>query len=154
MKIDEILNKESVITDLVGKNKPEVIKEMTKCLKTNNMIKNDQALFETLMEREKLGSTGIGENVAIPHGKSDEVTQIIIVFARSLNGVDFESLDQKPVHFVCMVIAPAHSTGQHLKVLARISRLFKNQGLREGVLKSENSDAIYSILLEEDSKFI
>ena len=74
MKIDQILKKESVISDLVGKNKPEVIKEMTKCLKTNNMIKNDQALFETLMEREKLGSTGIGENVAIPHGKSDEVS--------------------------------------------------------------------------------
>jgi PTS system nitrogen regulatory IIA component len=106
------------------------------------------------MEREKLGSTGIGENVAIPHGKSDELTQIITVFARSLGGVDFESLDQKPVHFVCMVIAPAHSTGQHLKALARISRLFKNQVLREGILKAENTNAIYSILLEEDSKFI
>ena len=127
---------------------------MTSCLKQNNIIKNDQALFTTLMEREKLGSTGIGENVAIPHGKSDELTQIITVFARSLGGVDFESLDQKPVHFVCMVIAPAHSTGQHLKALARISRLFKNQALREGILKAEDSNAIYSILLEEDSKFI
>ena len=154
MKIDEILKKESVIADLVGKNKLEVIEEMTACLKNNNIIKDDQALFATLMEREKLGSTGIGENVAIPHGKSDELTQIITVFARSLGGVDFESLDQKPVHFVCMVIAPAHSTGQHLKALARISRLFKNQTLREGILKAEDSDAIYSILLEEDSKFI
>jgi nitrogen PTS system EIIA component len=154
MKIDEILKKESVIADLVGTNKLEVIKEMTACLKQNNTIKDDQALFATLMEREKLGSTGIGENVAIPHGKSDELTQIITVFARSLEGVDFESLDQKPVHFVCMVIAPAHSTGQHLKALARISRLFKNQTLREGILKAEDSDAIYSILLEEDSKFI
>ena len=154
MKIDEILKKESVIADLVGTNKLEVIKEMTACLKQNNIIKDDQALFATLMEREKLGSTGIGENVAIPHGKSDELTQIITVFARSLGGVDFESLDQKPVHFVCMVIAPAHSTGQHLKALARISRLFKNQALREGILKAEDSNAIYSILLEEDSKFI
>ena len=154
MKIDEILKKESVIADLVGTNKLEVIKEMTACLKQNNTIKDDQALFATLMEREKLGSTGIGENVAIPHGKSDELTQIIIAFARSLSGIDFESLDQKPVHFVCMVIAPAHSTGQHLKALARISRLFKNQTLREGILKAEDSNAIYSILLEEDSKFI
>ena len=154
MKIDEILKKESVIADLVGKNKLEVIKEMTACLKQNNIIKDDESLFATLLEREKLGSTGIGENVAIPHGKSDELTQIITVFARSLGGVDFESLDQKPVHFVCMVIAPAHSTGQHLKALARISRLFKNQTLREGILKSEDSNAIYSILLEEDSKFI
>ncbi|MBT5471140.1 MAG: PTS sugar transporter subunit IIA [Nitrospina sp.] len=154
MKIDEILKKESVIADLIGQNKLEIIKEMTECLKKNNIIKDDQALFETLMEREKLGSTGIGENVAIPHGKSEELTQIITVFARSLKGVDFESLDQKPVHFVCMVIAPAHSTGQHLKALARISRLFKNQGLRDGILKAQDSSAIYSILLEEDSKFI
>ena len=74
----------------------EVIKEMTEHLKQNNIINDGQALLETLMEREKLGSTGIGENVAIPHGKSYEVTQIITIFARSLNGVDFESLDQKP----------------------------------------------------------
>jgi nitrogen PTS system EIIA component len=154
MKIDEILKKESVIADIAGKNKLDVIKEMTVCLKKNNNIKNDQALYATLMEREKLGSTGIGENVAIPHGKSDELTQIITVFARSLSGVNFESLDQKPVHFVCMVIAPAHSTGQHLKALAKISRLFKNQTLREGILKAEDSNAIYSILLQEDSKFI
>lgn len=154
MKVDEILKKESVIADLQGKNKVEVIKEMTECLKKNNFIKNDQALFESLMEREKLGSTGIGENVAIPHGKSKELTQIITVFARSIKGVDFESLDQKSVHFVCMVIAPAHSTGQHLKALARISRLFKNQGLREGILNAEDSDGIYSTLLNEDSKFI
>jgi nitrogen PTS system EIIA component len=154
MKIDEILKKESVIADITGKNKLDVIKEMTECLKQNNTIKNDQALYAALMEREKLGSTGIGENVAIPHGKSDELTQIITVFARSLSGIDFESLDQKPVHFVCMVIAPANSTGHHLKALARISRLFKNQNLREGILKAEDSNAIYSILLEEDSKFI
>ena len=154
MKIDEILKKESVIADIAGEKKSDVIKEMTECLKQSNTIKDDQALYTTLMEREKLGSTGIGENVAIPHGKSDELTQIITVFARSLSGIDFESLDQKPVHFVCMVIAPAHSTGQHLKALARISRLFKNQTLREGILKAEDSNAIYSILLQEDSKFI
>ena len=154
MKIEEILKKELVIFNLAGKNKLEIIKEMTKHLKENNIIKDDQALFKILIEREKLGSTGIGENVAIPHGKSNELTKIITVFARSLNGVDFESLDQKPVHFVCMVIAPAHSTGQHLKALARISRLFKNQVLREGILKSKDSDAIYSLLLEQDSKFI
>jgi nitrogen PTS system EIIA component len=154
MKIDEILKKESIITDIAGKNKLDVIKEMTECLKQNHTIKDDQALYATLMKREKLGSTGIGENVAIPHGKSDELTQIITVFARSLSGIDFESLDQKPVHFVCMVIAPAHSTGQHLKALARISRLFKNQTLREGILKAEDSNEIYSILLKEDSKFI
>ena len=154
MKIEEILKKESVIADLLADNKIDVIKEMIYRLKENNFIKNEEALFNTLMEREKLGSTGIGENVAIPHGKSNEVTQIITVLARSKKGIEFESLDQKPVHFIWMVIAPANSTGQHLKALARISRLFKNQGLREGILQAENSDGIYSILINEDSKFI
>ena len=154
MKIEEILKKESVIADLLADNKIDVIKEMIYRLKENNFIKNEEALFNTLMEREKLGSTGIGENVAIPHGKSNETTEIITVLARSIKGIEFESLDQKPVHFICMVIAPANSTGQHLKALARISRLFKNQGLREGILQAGNPDVIYSIITNEDSKFI
>ena len=154
MKIEEILKKESVIADLLADNKIDVIKEMVYHLKENNFIKNEETLFNTLMEREKLGSTGIGENVAIPHGKSNETTEIITVLARSIKGIEFESLDQKPVHFICMVIAPANSTGQHLKTLARISRLFKNQGLREGILQAGNPDVIYSIITNEDSKYI
>ena len=154
MKIEEILKKESVIADLLADNKIDAIKEMVYHLKENNFIKNEETLFNTLMEREKLGSTGIGENVAIPHGKSNETTEIITVLARSIKGIEFESLDQKPVHFICMVIAPANSTGQHLKALARISRLFKNQGLREGILQAENPDVIYSIITNEDSKYI
>jgi len=154
MKIDEILSKDSIIANLTGTNKEEVLREITDFLQNQSLIKDKETLFNTLMEREKLGSTGIGENVAIPHGKSDELSQIIIVFGRSIEGLDFESLDQKPVHFVCMVIAPSNSTGQHLKALARISRLFKNQNLREGILKLQDANQIYALLLEEDSKFI
>ena len=110
MKIDDILKKDSIIADLVGTNKEEVLREVTDFLQSQGLIKDKESLLNTLREREKLGSTGIGENVAIPHGKSNELSQIVTVFARSLKGVDFESLDQKPVHFVCMVIAPANST--------------------------------------------
>lgn len=154
MKIADILKKDSIIPDLKGANKEEVLREITDFLKTQDLVKDKEALLKTLIEREKLGSTGIGENVAIPHGKSDELSQIVTVFARSLNGVDFEALDQKPVHFVCMVIAPSNSTGQHLKALARISRIFKNQNLRDGILSLKDADEIYSLLLEEDAKFI
>jgi nitrogen PTS system EIIA component len=154
MKIDDILKKDSIIPNLTGINKDEVLREITALLEKLGIIKDKECLFKTLMEREKLGSTGIGENVAIPHGKSDEISNIIIVFGRSIAGVDFEALDQKPVHFVCMVIAPSNSTGQHLKALARISRLFKNQNLRKGILELDGADQIYSRLLEEDSKFI
>ena len=154
MKIDDILKTDSIIANLAGTNKEEVLREITDFLQKLCLIKDKETLFNTLMEREKLGSTGIGENVAIPHGKSDELSQVITVFGRSLKGLDFESLDQKPVHFVCMVIAHSNSTGQHLKALARISRLFKNKDLREGILKLQDANQIYSLLLEEDSKFI
>ena len=154
MKIDDILKKDSIIANLAGTNKEEVLREITDFLQKLSLIKDKETLFNTLMERERLGSTGIGENVAIPHGKSDELFKIVTVFGRSLKGVDFESLDQKPVYFVYMVIAPSNSTGQHLKALARISRLFKNQDLREGILKLQDANQIYSLLLEADSKFI
>ena len=154
MKISEILKRDFIITDLSGKDKTSVLIELTDFLADKNAIKNKDALHSALIDREKLGSTGIGENVAIPHAKSDEIDQILTLFARSVEGVDFDSLDKKPVHFVCLVVAPSHSTGHHLKALARISRLLKNQDLRDGVLKAGNEDEIYSILMDEDSKFI
>lgn len=154
MKISEILEKDFIIADLSGKDKQSILTELTNFLEQNGTIKNKDVLYSALVEREKLGSTGIGENVAIPHAKSEEIEKILTLFGRSVEGIDFDSLDKKPVHFVCLVVAPTHSTGHHLKALARISRLLKNQNLREGILKAQSKNEIYSILLDEDSKFI
>ncbi|HAX45292.1 MAG TPA: PTS fructose transporter subunit IIA [Nitrospina sp.] len=154
MKITDILNKEFVITNLDGIDKNSVLKELSAFLEEKGVVKNKDTLLTALTEREKLGSTGIGENVAIPHAKLEEIDHIITLFGRSEKGVEFESLDKKPVHFVCLVIAPSNSTGQHLKALARISRLLKNPVLREAVLSATEMDKIYSILVDEDSKFI
>ncbi len=153
MKLSEILKENFIIADLSSRDKQGVLTELAKFLEERNAIKSKETLFASLMERESLGSTGIGENVAIPHAKSDETEHIITLFGRSLKGIDFDSLDQKPVHFVCLLIAPSNSTGLHLKALARISRLFKSQSLRETILIAEDADKIYSLLVEEDSKF-
>lgn len=154
MKISEILKKDFIIADLAGKDKTSILLELTNFLESHGAIKNREILHSALIEREKLGSTGIGENVAIPHAKSDELDQILTLFGRSIEGVEFDSLDKKPVHFVCLVVAPAHSTGHHLKALARISRLLKNEDLRQNILKSQSEKEIYSCLLDEDAKFI
>ncbi len=154
MKISEILKSDFIIADLSGKDKESTLIELTDYLEKNGAIKDKEALLSSLVEREKLGSTGIGENVAIPHAKSEEIDQILTLFGRSVGGIDFDSLDKKPVHFVCLVIAPAHSTGHHLKALARISRLLKSQELRENIMKAQDKNEIYSILLNEDSSFI
>jgi len=154
MKITDILTKEHVVSDLASINKESVLKEISGVLEKTGSIENKEALLVALIEREKLGSTGIGENVAIPHAKLDNIDAITTLFARSKQGIDFESLDKKPVHFVCLVVAPANSTGLHLKALARISRLLKNPDLREGILHATEADQIYSMLIEEDAKFL
>ena len=154
MKISDILKKEHIIKELNSCDKKNVLDELSSFLEDEGEITNKESLLAALIEREKLGSTGIGENIAIPHAKISEIDKIITVFGRSKNGVEFESLDQKPVNFIFLVIAPENSTGQHLKALARISRLFKNPSLRESVLRTNEADQIYSILVDEDSKFI
>ncbi|MBT4260406.1 MAG: PTS transporter subunit EIIA [Nitrospina sp.] len=153
MKISEILTKENIIKDLKSFDKESVLEELSNFLKDRGEIPNKENLLLSLLEREKLGSTGIGENVAIPHAKIRDIDKIITVFARSQIGVEFESLDQKPVNFIYLILAPENSTGQHLKALARISRLFKNPSLRESVLRANEIGQIYSILVDEDSKF-
>jgi len=154
MKISDILKKEHIIKELDSRDKKNVLDELSSFLENEGEITNKENLLAALIGREKLGSTGIGENVAIPHAKISEIDKIITVFGRSKNGVEFESLDQKPVNFIFLVLAPENSTGQHLKALARISRLFKNPSLRESVLRTNEVDQIYSILVDEDSKFI
>ena len=154
MKITDILKKEHIIADLDFNDKESVLKEFSDFLEKKGAITNKEALLAALIEREKLGSTGIGENVAIPHAKLENIDTITTLFARSIKGVEFESLDKKPVHFICLVIAPANSTGLHLKVLARISRLLKNSALRDAILCANDVDQIYSLLTEEESKFL
>jgi len=154
MKISEILTQDFIIPQLLGTQKKEVLEELCQFLEVKGTVRDKAALLNALIERERLGSTGIGESVAIPHGKSDEITKIVAVFGKSSKGIEFESLDQKPVHFVCLLLAPSSSTGLHLKALARISRLLKSQTLREEILKSQDAKTIYSMFLEEDSKFI
>ncbi|MFQ5672702.1 MAG: PTS sugar transporter subunit IIA [Nitrospinales bacterium] len=154
MKISEILKKDFVIAELPGKDKPGILRELSGFLKNKGVVKDQETLYQALMDRENLGSTGIGENVAVPHAKSAEIDRVIILFARSTAGIDFAALDEKPVHFVCLLIAPSNSTGLHLKALARMSRLLKNEKLRQDILNANGVDEIYSILLEEDSRFI
>ena len=154
MKITDILKKEYIIEDLVSSDKESTLDELSSFLKDKGMISNKETLQSALMEREALGSTGIGENVAIPHAKISAIDQIVTVFGRSIKGIEFDSLDKKPVHFIYLVLAPMNSSGQHLKVLARISRLLKNKSLRESIISATEANQIYAIIADEDSKYI
>lgn len=152
MKIMEILVKDAVILDLGVRTKREVLAEMAASLaKVEPQIEADR-LLEILMEREALQSTGIGEGVAIPHGKLAGLGRLVATFARSRAGIDFESIDGQPTHHFFLLVVPEHSGGQYLKALARISRFFRDPAFRQSLAEGEAVEDVIRAIEEEDAK--
>ena len=114
---------------------------------------HQEDLVKVLLEREHLGSTGIGGGIGIPHGKMKDLESLVLGFGLSRKGVDFESLDGKPAHIFFLLITPENSTGLHLKLLARISRILKNEPFKDRLIGAADRDEILSIIKEEDEEF-
>ncbi|MGC4001484.1 MAG: PTS sugar transporter subunit IIA [Anaeromyxobacter sp.] len=152
MKIVEFLRPEGVIADLSGQTGQAVLAELCRPL-AGGPRADGQRLLETLLDREKLGSTGIGEGVAIPHGKVPGLPALTASFGRSVPGVDFRAIDGKPTYLFFALFAPENSAGAHLKALARISRIFKNPAFREAILKAPDAAEIYRLIEGEDAKY-
>lgn len=152
MSIEETLNESCVIADIQGSTKKDVLIELVRALKKANLIKNEKEVVNVILEREKLGSTGIGDGVAIPHGKFKDIQNIICVFGRSLQGVDFDSVDQKPAHIFFLLLAPENSASLHLKMLSRISKLLRDPSFRKRLMELGDSHDIYRSVVEEDRR--
>jgi len=152
MKIVDLLNAAAITSDLKATGKNEVLAELTDAIvKVEGSLNRDEVI-KVLQERERLGSTGIGEGVAIPHGKLKDLKQLLISFGRSRAGVDFDSMDGNPAHLFFLLIAPEESVGVHLKTLARISKLLKNPGVRMRLLEAPDSETLYRIIAEEEEQ--
>ena len=152
MKITEFLVPEAIIPSLRSTDKESVVKEMVETLAKAGLVKNAAHAVEVLLEREKLGSTGIGQNIAVPHAKSEEAKNLVLGVGISEKGVDFEALDGDPVNIIFMVIAPIDATGLHLKVLARIARLLKDKVFRNSLRSCKTAENIYETIKEEDER--
>jgi len=153
MMIKNILKEELIIPELVSKNKIDVLKELIEVVhRVDDMIDKDLAL-KVLLDREKLGSTGIGEGIAIPHGKYKGIDRILVSFGRSIEGIDFEAMDGKPTHIFFLLLLPDNVSGTYLKILARISGLLKNINIRERILRSTSRKEIYKVMIEEDTGY-
>jgi PTS system nitrogen regulatory IIA component len=152
MKITEILVRDAVILNLGVRTKNDVLAEMTTALaKVEPQISADR-LHEVLLEREALQSTGIGDGVAIPHGKVAGLDRLVATFARSVEGVDFESIDGQPTHHLFMLVVPEHSGGKYLKALARISRFFRDPAFRQRLSDAETLEDVMGAIEDEDAK--
>jgi nitrogen PTS system EIIA component len=153
MKITDILTEDMVIPELQGGSKVDVIVELAGIVAARHPEIDHGRLVTALEDREKLNSTALGEGVAIPHGKLPGLKRVVAAFGRSPEGVDFSSLDGKPTHLFFLLVAPEDSAGAHLKALARISRLLKDDSFRQRLMHASDGPDIYRTIREEDEKY-
>lgn len=150
MKLVDILPAGAVSIDLAAATKKDLLEEMCGLLAKTDKLPDAKAMVSILMEREALGSTGIGQGVAIPHGKSPSLKGQAAALGISKRGVDFDALDGEPVHIVFLLIAPPDAAGNHLKALAKVSRLLKDKFFRQALKDAKTPDEILKIIREED----
>jgi len=156
MKIIDLLNQEAVSVDLKSKSKDDILSELADLLVASGVVKKSEKgdILKRLKERELLGSTGIGQGVAIPHAKCPKVKQMTAAFGISKTGVDFKSLDGEPTYIFFLLIAPGETPGPHLKALAKISRLLDDKFVRDRLRNAASAQEVYKTIKEEEQKSI
>ena len=152
MKISEILSPATITANMKAADKNSALVELTEAIVAHvgNLDRNE--VLKVLHERERLGSTGIGDGVAIPHGKLKNIDNLLLSFGCSKTGVEFDSMDGQPAHLFFLLLAPEESVGIHLKTLARISKLLKNPEVRSALLTAPDADELFRIISTEEEK--
>jgi len=151
MKITDVLERDAIVPNLRARDKKGVLEELVAAVAPRTGIASEE-LVRVLMERERLGSTGIGGGIGIPHGKLKRLDRLVVGVGLSRQGIDFESLDHRPTHIFFLLITPENSTGLHLKLLAQISRLLKSEPFKERLLASEDAGAIWDTIAAQDEE--
>ena len=150
MTLLDILSPGSTIVDLKGDTKEEIIAELVDSLSASEAISDRDKVLQAVLEREKIMSTGIGDGIAIPHGKSDSVVKLVAALGTQRRGVDFEALDGEPAYVFFLLVSPANVSGPHIKALARISRLLKNDDFKKKLITASSPEEIISAIRAEE----
>jgi PTS system nitrogen regulatory IIA component len=153
MKLSEILNQDNIIPDLKAKDKRGVLEELVDVIVSHDPSLDKGSLVKILLERERLGSTGIGDGIAIPHGKFLGLKHPVISFGRSLQGLDFDSMDGQPAFLFFLLVAPENSASIHLKALAKIAKILKNSSFRNVLMQAPTRQELYQTIIQSDEEF-
>lgn len=154
MKISEILTENNIVTGLKGESKDEIISAMIDLVSSSDKVKDREKVRDAIFEREKIMSTGVGNGFAIPHGKTDAVSDIVAAFAITAEPIDYQSLDEKPVRLVFLLVGKDNMVGPHIKLLSRISRLMNKEDFRNRLLGVKTPrEALEMFRMEESSYF-
>jgi len=150
MDISDLILPESVIANLRVTSKKQALQELAK--KAAELTgQPERALFEVLMERERLGTTGVGHGIGIPHGKLPELDRLYGLFARLETPIDFDAIDEQPVDLIFVLLAPETAGADHLKALARVSRLFRDRAVCDKLRGTDSGEAIYALLTQSQA---
>jgi len=150
LRIIDFLCKKAININLEAKDKKHAIIELIELLAKEKKVKDVTKTYQCVMNREKIGTTGVGQGIAIPHCRTDAVDELTSAFGISRQGIDFESLDGEPVHLIFLIVSPPDSGGQHLRALARISHLFKDKFFRQSLLDANSVEEVIRIFEQED----
>jgi nitrogen PTS system EIIA component len=145
MEIEQLLQPDSVIAHLRATSKKQALQDLAKRAAEITGL-HERAIFDVLLERERLGSTGVGNGIAIPHGKIGGLDRLYGLFARADQAIDFDAIDEQPVDLIFLLLAPEGAGADHLKALARVSRLLRDRVICEKLRGSDSADALYSLL--------
>ena len=152
MQLSQLIKKNLIALELKAGNKQEAIEEMTELISRDKRIKNRDEILQTILEREKLGTTGIGDGLAIPHSRTDAASDIVVAFARSEEGLDFEALDNKPVNLFFMVVGPKEKNDEYLKIMSILARLFSKEENRQALLEAATHREIMKAIAGMEEK--
>lgn len=150
MNIAELITPERIVTSLRAGTKKQALQELSRAAGHATGL-HEKAVFEVLLERERLGTTGVGGGIAIPHGRVAGLPRIMGVFARAEKPIDFEAIDERPVDLIFLLLAPSGAGADHLKALARVSRLLRDRSTCEKLRGTQSAEALYAILTETET---
>ena len=153
MKISDVLTEDMVVTELQGDSKEQIIGAMIDLISESQKVIDKEKVKEAIFERERIMSTGVGNGFAIPHGKTDAVSDIVAAFAVTAQPIDYQSLDEKPVRLVFLLVGKDNMVGPHIKLLSRISRLMNKEEFRTRLLTLKTSKEIIDIFKQEEASY-
>lgn len=153
MKLIDVLRPEYIKIPLQSRSKENAIKELIAVLYQDQIFTDDESVFDAVIDREKIMTTGVGREVAIPHCKKKECTRFAIALGIHREGIDFNSIDNKPVKIIFLMVGPDENPGMHIRLLSRISRLIAKETLRESLKSVDQTHDAYNLLKAEEEKF-
>ena len=153
MKVYELLETKNILTEFKSENKNDVINELVDLLYGDERIIDLEAIRKCVFDREEKMSTGVGKGFAIPHGKTNSVTDIVAAFGKSETPIEYNSLDGEPVHLVFLMIGKETLLAKHIKLLSRISRLMNNEEFRKKLIEAESKESILKIFKDEEQSY-